>query len=166
MFSEIDRWLSWFERGKITRRQLAARLVGMAAAVAGTAAGQPAASATPDSTFQATSLNHLALRVSDPQRSAKFYRDHLGLKPLSSGPSNTFLRCGPHFLALFRDDQPRMDHYCYTIADYRQQSAARALREVGLEPELVADRIYFRDPDGHRVQLSAVNDWDDLPGPA
>ena len=159
MYTEIDRWLSWFERGKITRRQLAVRLMGLAAAATGTATGRPAGAASTESTFQATGLNHLALRVADPERSAQFYRERLGLKPLSSGSSSTFLRCGPHFLALFRGDQPRMDHYCYTIDDYDQQAAAQTLREVGLEPEMVADRIYFLDPDGHRVQLAASNDW-------
>ena len=158
MKAEIDRWLSWFEEGRITRRQLAGRMMGLVAVVAGTGSARPAENGT-GSTFEARSLNHIALRVTDPERSAKFYREHLGLQPLQGGTSSRFLRCGPHFLALFRGDEPRMDHYCYTIDGYDQQSAARTLRKVDLEPELVSDRIYFRDPDGHRVQLAAPNDW-------
>lgn len=51
-----------------------------------------------------------------------------------------------------------MDHYCYTIDGDRQADAAERLRAVDLEPELLSDRVYFRDPDGLRVQLAAPNE--------
>jgi catechol-2,3-dioxygenase len=154
---EIDRLVSQFQDGRLTRRQLVGRMVGLVAAAAGVVnagtAAEPEAS-----TFQARELNHIALRVTDIDRSVRFYRHHLGLRVLSRGTSTAFLDCGPHFVALFRRDEPGMDHYCYTIDGYDQKDAAGRLRAVGLEPELVSDRIYFRDPDGLRVQLAAPNE--------
>ena len=80
MQTQIVKMINDFEHGRLSRRQLIAYLTGMFAASlgatiafadqqAGRAAPQPADSAP---TFDATDLNHIALNVTDVQRSRKW----------------------------------------------------------------------------------------------
>ncbi|MBI4160972.1 MAG: VOC family protein [Acidobacteria bacterium] len=157
MRTAIDRLLSRLERREISRRDAVGQLAALVTAcAAGVGAGR--AEEAPPATFQARELNHIALRVTDLDRSVRFYERHLGLRPYRRDPSSAFLDCGPHFVALFRREDPGMDHYCYTIDGYDQAAAAARLRSEGLEPELVEGRIYFADPDGLRVQLAGRNE--------
>ena len=89
MQTQIVKMINDFEHGRLSRRQLIAHLTGMFAASLGATiafadqqprrtAPNPADSTT---TFDATDLNHIALSVSDVQRSQKWYQKHLGLKP-------------------------------------------------------------------------------------
>ncbi len=123
------------------------------AAVAGStrleAAGQK------PSTFEAVGLNHIALNVSNIPRAREFYKQHLGLKVLSESPSNCFLGCGDHFVALFQDTEPGLDHYCYSIKDYEPEKVVNKLNAVGLKPRRHSNRVYFDDPDGITVQVAA-----------
>ena len=107
--------------------------------------------------FQATALNHIALSVTDVGRSRDFYVKHLGLRVTRDGSSNCFLNVGPNFLALFRARQAGLAHYCYTIKGYTADSAAETLQAAGFKPRRAENRVYFDDPDGLEVQLSAPN---------
>jgi catechol 2,3-dioxygenase-like lactoylglutathione lyase family enzyme len=152
MHATIERMVSDYEKGGLTRRQLVA---GLAAIAAGGSASALASEAK-SSTFTATGLNHIALSVSDVERARDFYVEHLGLQVTSESlPSNSFLDCGNEFLALFRGRQAGLAHYCYSIPDYNQREAAERLREAGLTPDLRGNRIYFPDPDGLVVQLAS-----------
>jgi catechol-2,3-dioxygenase len=150
----IERLIECFERGEISRRQA---IGGLTALVAATATGRVPASAAPDatSTFQAAGLNHIALRVTDIPRSRDFYIKHLGMEVMRESASNCFLRCGEHFVALFRGDSAGMDHYCYSVEDYTVDGAAEKLKAQGIQPRVTDNRIYFPDPDGLTVQLAA-----------
>ena len=75
----------------------------------------------------------------------------------------TAVTCGDDFLALFRSGEASMDHYCYTIEDYEPDKVVKQLTAAGLKPERHENRVYFPDPDGLTVQLSAENDWADWP---
>jgi predicted enzyme related to lactoylglutathione lyase len=143
-----------YDRGRLTRRQLLARLHGLIAVAAG-ARAFAAEGQRPGSTFQAVGLNHIALTVGDIRRSREFYARHLGLTVSSESDTRCFLTFGTGFLALFRGRQPGMDHYCYSVEDYRVDAAAERLRRQGIEPRIEGSRIYFDDPDGLEVQLSA-----------
>jgi hypothetical protein len=68
------------------------------------------------------------------------------------------MTCGDHFVALFRSDKPRMDHFCFSIKNYDQQAAAKKLKAHNIEPDTPqgTNRIYFDDPDGIKVQLAAA----------
>ena len=151
MEREVSRLLEDYHTGRVTRRQVVARLALLGSALgAGTSA-----SAEERPTFEAVGLNHLALRVTDVERSRDFYRKHLGLSVTSQSlPGSCFLQCGPQFVALFRGGRAEMDHYCYSVTGYDQQESARRLRAQGIEPRLAGDRIYFPDPDGLEVQLA------------
>ncbi len=161
----FDRMIDQFEQGRIGRRQLAVKLAALAAAWAGAGrfaiASPPQDSEKGKSTFQAKGLNHLALRVTDVARSRDWYKKHLGLSVLRDGRQNCFMRTGSNFVALFRSRTAGMHHYCYTIADYDPATVVRTLKGAGLEPRREQNRVYFPDPDGLTVQLSADNDWKD-----
>jgi len=151
MEREVSRLLEDYETGRVTRRQVVARLALLGAAIG---AGGPA-TAEERPTFKAVGLNHIALRVTDVARSRDFYRQHLGLSVASESlPGSCFLQCGPQFVALFRGNQAEMDHYCYSVPGYDQQDAARKLGAQRIEPRLAGNRIYFPDPDGLEVQLA------------
>jgi catechol-2,3-dioxygenase len=142
-----------FVAGRLSRRQLVARLMalGAAAAGAGRALAQEGAGSP---TFTATGVDHIALNVTDIARSRDWYVKHLGLRVMSDGPTSCFLSAGDGFLALFKADAPGMHHYSFAIPRYNQQDAAERLRAAGLTPKLRGTRIYFDDPDGIEVQVS------------
>src|SRR4029077_13935163 len=128
MQTEIVKMINDFEHGRLSRRQLIAYLTGMFAASLGAtiafadqrdgrAAPQPADLAP---TFDATDLNHIALNVTDVQRSQKWYEKHLGLKPTER---EGFLTTGKGWLGLFPSEAARLPHYFYTITEYNDSAA-------------------------------------------
>jgi catechol 2,3-dioxygenase-like lactoylglutathione lyase family enzyme len=155
MKTEIHQLIDQFSQGKISRRQLIASLTAWVAFAGGTRRGL-AAQAPPAPLFQAVGLNHIALRVTNVARSRDFYVRHLGLQVTrDGGEGSCFLSFVGGFLALFRGDEPRMDHYCYSVKDYDVGAAAEKLKGAGITPRVTGDRIYFDDPDGLEVQLAA-----------
>jgi catechol 2,3-dioxygenase-like lactoylglutathione lyase family enzyme len=144
-----------FERGLLSRRQLASRLLGLGATLAVTS---DAARAGQDrkGTFQATGLDHVALDVREVARSRDFYVKHLGLEVIrDGGEDNCFLGTGgDFFLTLFRGDRPGLNHYCYAIKDYDADRAEEKLKAAGLKPRREGNRVYFHDPDGIEVQVA------------
>ena len=161
MQTQIVKMINDFEHGRLSRRQLIAHLTGMFAASLGATiafadqqprrtAPNPADSTT---TFDATDLNHIALSVSDVQRSQKWYQKHLGLKP---GGQEGFLTTGRGWLALFQSEKPGLHHYCYSIANYDPADAVARLKAAGLTPRREGERVYFDDPDGIECQIASA----------
>ena len=156
MQSEIAAIVDQFEAGRLSRRQLVGRLAALVAA-ASAAAGAASAQRGP-STFEALGLNHLALRVTDLDRSQSFYEQHLGMKLIGKGGSSPrLMACGPHVLNLFQADKPQMDHVCFTVPDYDPKVAVARLRARNLEVDLQGDRTHFFDPDGYKLQVGGPN---------
>lgn len=151
-----DRVVDDFVAGRLTRRDLVARLMALGAAMGG-APPAPLAQAAGQSppTFSAQSVDHVALSVSDVSRSAAWYARHLGLRVTRHDESSAFLSCaGGDFLALFKSPRAGLSHYSFGIRGYDQQDAARRLRDAGLIPKPRGGRMYFDDPDGLEVQVS------------
>jgi catechol 2,3-dioxygenase-like lactoylglutathione lyase family enzyme len=157
MVSDIPLMVEQFAAGLLSRRELIWRLTALVATA--TAAGSDVLRAQPRThTFQALGLNHLALRVTDLDRSQAFYQRHLGMTLIPSGPSSPrLMACGPHVLNLFKATQPQMDHVCFTVPNYNAQEAADRLRVQGLVPDVEADRVHFFDPDGYKLQVGGPN---------
>ncbi len=151
-----------FERGRLSRRQLVARLVGLGAALAtleSTGAAQDAvpatASETDKPTFEATGLDHIALDVTDMKRSIDFYSQHLGLRVIRGDENASFLGADrDFFLTLFRAERPGLNHYCYAIDHYDADDAMERLAAASLRPRREDNRVYFPDPDGLTVQIA------------
>lgn len=165
MYQAADRLVQAVEEGKLNRREAVSRLVAVAAAVfaGGADLAGPDTTTAASPVFQSVGLNHVALRVTDIRRSREFYESHLGLKVLQESSHNCFMGAGKNnFVAMFRAKEPGMDHYCYTINNYRPAEVVQKLERAGLKPERHQDRVYFDDPDGIQVQLAS--EWGDYPG--
>lgn len=152
MIEHLDKLVRDYEVGRLSRRALLVQL-GAMLTVAGL--GRRAmAGGDEEPTFRAVGLNHIALNVTDVPKSRDFYRRHLGLTVQSDGQQSCFLGCGDDFLALFKAEQPSMDHYCYSIRGYDPDNAVERLKAAGLSPRRAGDRVYFDDPDGLEVQVA------------
>jgi catechol 2,3-dioxygenase-like lactoylglutathione lyase family enzyme len=163
MHEIADRLIREVESGRLSRREAVGRLVAVAAVAFGTPSGAAESTAGEEPTYRSVGLNHIALRVTDIPRSREFYQKHLGLKPLQESQHNCFLGAGRNnFVALFRAEQPGLDHYCYTIDDYRAGDVVQTLETAGLNPRRTQNRVYFDDPDGIEVQLAG--EWGDDSG--
>lgn len=169
---EIERMVSCFERGALTRRELIAGLAALCAtpATAAGAAGPVSQSRSQQPQAQqaipVSGFDHLALRVADLPRSIAFYRDHLGGKIASQSANAAFLDVGEHWIALFGrgarstgfpPTERGVDHISFHSTKHRSlDERMGVLREHGLDPSSPAgsNRVYFRDPDGVILQLS------------
>ncbi len=147
----ISEMLERYEDGRITRRQLIQALGAIATA--------SYAAPLYASTFQGVGLNHIAIRVTNVQRSRDFYQKHLGMPVIRESQDNCFLGLGRNFLTLFRNQNPGLDHYCIAIDNFNADSVTEMLKRQGLNPRRPngTDRVYFPDPDGLEVQLSSVD---------
>jgi len=150
----ITRLIEDFEKGLITRRELAKLVTGVVAAMA-VSGNTSNAHAQAPSTFKATGLNHIALNIPDIAVSRDFYVKHLGMKVTRDNPTNCFMTCGDNFVALFKSPNPGMNHYCYSIENYDVEVAEKKLHAEGLKPRREGQRIYFQDPHGLTVQLAS-----------
>jgi catechol 2,3-dioxygenase-like lactoylglutathione lyase family enzyme len=112
-------------------------------------------------------LNHVALTVSDRERSARFYALHFGLSERIHDDGHLLIvgsRDGS-LLALREGAapgrQPPSNHFGFQLADLDQVRVARArLREAGIAEVEWEDgqglaRVQVADPDGYRVELFA-----------
>ncbi|HET8549706.1 MAG TPA: VOC family protein [Bryobacteraceae bacterium] len=139
-----------YDAGRIGRRDVIRALAAIATAGSISSAAEP--------TFRGAGLNHIAVRVTDIPRTKAFYQDLLGLPLISESGSSLFLKAGDEFLTFFRNATPGLDHYCVEIEGFNPDEVVRKLAARGLKPRRPngTDRIYFHDPDGLEVQLSAV----------
>ena len=151
MESTISSMLTNYEQGKLSRRQLIQGLATLTA-VTETARGS-------GSTFKGMALNHIAIRVTNVQRSRDFYQKHFGMPVLHEEERNCFLGLGKNFLTLFENQKPGLDHFCVAIEDFKAEAVMDQLNRQGLKPRRPTgtDRIYFPDPDEIEVQVSAVD---------
>jgi metallothiol transferase len=159
MENEIGVLLRRYESGELTRREVVRGLTALAVGFAATivAGAEEDGPAVGGPTFKANGLNHIALRVTDVQRSRNFYVKHLGMTVTREDTDSCFATFGDAFLALFQGDTPGLHHFCFSIDDFNVMEAEKRLRELGLNPNQPrgTNRIYFNDPDGIQLQLAA-----------
>jgi catechol 2,3-dioxygenase-like lactoylglutathione lyase family enzyme len=161
MLEATDNLVRQFERGALSRRELIAAVVALAAR-ASSAPAQPVA-AKP---IQVSGIDHVALRVNDLERSSRFYTALLGATVRSRSPAAVFLDVGSDWLALFGRGvastgygatEPGVDHLSFHSVTARSaEERMGALRAHGLDPVSPpgSGRVYFKDPDGLILQLS------------
>ena len=113
-------------------------------------------------------LNHVALTVSDRERSAAFYGAHFGLtERVHEDPHLLILGSGDGSLLALSEGAPaahslpRTNHFGFQVGGADEVRAARErLRAAGVEEtEWQEDhgfvRVQVADPDGYRVELFA-----------
>lgn len=149
-----------FEKGAISRRELVAALLALGARASG------ATQATAAGPIPVSGIDHVALRVSDVERSARFYTELFGATVRSQSPTSVFLDVGNDWVALFGHGVPStgygatamgVDHLSFRSTNARSAAERMAvLREHGLDPVSPSGsgRVYFKDPDGNILQLS------------
>jgi methylmalonyl-CoA/ethylmalonyl-CoA epimerase len=116
--------------------------------------------------FGLNRLGQIALAVADVDRSEAFYRDVLGLRPLSRFGDLTFFDCQGVRLLLEKASRPdvvgRGSTLYFTCADIAL--SVRTLKRRGVRfdsaPHLIAPMedhdlwmAFFADPDGHTLAL-------------
>jgi catechol 2,3-dioxygenase-like lactoylglutathione lyase family enzyme len=147
----IESMIMDFERGRLTRRQLA---VSLAALVSGRQA-----SAKP-SGLRAVSLNHVTVRVPDIHRTSQFYQEFFGMPLKQHSEKTHILGVGKSFFGIEqKGDSPALDHYDFGIAGFNADDVTAKLKARNLKPEPGGTRESFKflDPDGFLVQLNAAD---------
>ena len=123
--------------------------------------------------MQLEGIDHVALSVRDVERSAQWYMDVLGFEPRYEGLWNgipTFIAKGTTAIALFparNHDSKKtpahaasmdMLHLAFRADRKNFLAAQRELKERGVTFEFqdheISHSIYFRDPDGHELEIT------------
>ena len=114
--------------------------------------------------IETTGIDHVVLHVGDVQRSKKFYTEVLGMAAYREDDGQVFLHAGRQGVALFRkeDGTPLtagndLNHLALNVASgsYETLKAELERHGVAVTGRPGEDRcIYFRDPDGHGLQLT------------
>ncbi len=111
-------------------------------------------------------LNHVALTVSDRDRSADFYAEHFGLSERMHDDDHLLILSGRGggLLALSEGEPPtplpRTNHFGFRAQDTqevhraRERFAAAGVEEAEWQDEAMT-RVQVVDPDGYRVELFA-----------
>lgn len=144
----IEKLLIDFERGRLTRRQLALSLAALVTS-AQDAPAQPG--------LRAVSLNHVTVRVPDIQRTSRFYREFFGMPLMQHSEKTHILGVGKSFFGIEqKEGGSALDHYDFGIAGFNAEEATARLkaRNLKLEPGGTKESFKFRDPDGFLVQLN------------
>jgi catechol 2,3-dioxygenase-like lactoylglutathione lyase family enzyme len=162
MTGYVEKLVSDFEDHRISRRQLVATLMALVAAPKELAAHQEVAQVA-----RARTINHVSIGVSDVEASAAFYQRLLGLEVVSR-PGNGGINLGlsDGFLGIYSIPGyvGRAHHVCLGVDDYDPDAIAERLGDVGIEARVDrnpnnrtsgGDQLYFNDPDGTAIQLSA-----------
>ena len=144
----IERMVSDFEHGRLTRRQLTASL----------AALFMGAQATPkESGLRAVSVNHVTVRVPDLQRTSQFYQEFFGMPLKQHSATTHILGAGKSFFGIEQKaGAAALDHYDFGIAAFNADDVTAKLQARGLKPEPggTKESFKFRDPDGFLVQVN------------
>jgi catechol 2,3-dioxygenase-like lactoylglutathione lyase family enzyme len=155
MSETIDALVGAYDTGALTRRQLLQALAAMAA---------PATAQAPAGAIRPRIIHHVNLQVADVARSEAFYRKLFALPPtrVVQGPDNHgFDLPGGGLIILQKSDTPgRVDHFCVGVEQFNADRLRAAAKDAGVErvQGSAADNFFVVDPDGLRVQVSAV-DW-------
>jgi catechol 2,3-dioxygenase-like lactoylglutathione lyase family enzyme len=115
-----------------------------------------------DTMAGATDFAHMLLKVSDLERSERFYVDLLGFtirpaKPLADGRPFVPFRQGLALTSGGPSSAPKIDHIAFKAKDVRgiaarlKQSNAKFDRE--LHDGIYGLTIYVYDPDGNMIEL-------------
>ncbi len=112
-------------------------------------------------------LNHIALTVTDRERSAAFYAEHFGMTRRLHDDAHLMILGSSDGSVLSLSEGsppaglPRTNHFGFQLPDVDEVRAARErFRRAGLvetewQDDSVVVRVQVSDPDGYRVELYA-----------
>ena len=113
--------------------------------------------------LKTTGLEHIGLTVPDQEATARFYGAIFDpqLFQERDPPPRFYVRAGTSYIAFggfaanAQNLEPRIDHFCALVRDYKPQEMRKALDEAGL-PMGQGPGGMVNDPDGLRLQLLGV----------
>ena len=148
----IDSLVGRYERGALSRRDLVAGL----AVLSATGAGAWAAPAG----FESSALSHVAVVVTDLQRSVEFYQRVFGLPVTSDNAAAKLVQVGigkTQHLSIRQGDGPKgIDHFGIGIDRFDKDRVIADLKARGATPRQDGSAgLHVLDPDGVKVQVSA-----------
>jgi catechol 2,3-dioxygenase-like lactoylglutathione lyase family enzyme len=146
----IEKLLNDFERGGLTRRQVAAALAVLASGAAQGASKK-------DEGLKAVSINHVTVRVPDVHKTSQFYQEFFGMPLKQHSEKTHILGVGKSFFGIEqKPGGPALDHYDFGIAGFDADSVLAKLKARDLKVESGGSKESFKfwDPDGFLVQLN------------
>ena len=153
MKAMIEHALQGYEGGRITRRQLVATLATLVTGSATMAQGDR-------SPIAARTLNHVTLRVSNVDRSVRFYQQLFGFPIANRQQSSVGLGVGTSHIGLSQGptgEQPQINHFCFGVQGFDVDRVIATLGAHGVTGSVRmrgdVKELYFTDPDNIRVQL-------------
>ena len=156
----IEKMVIDFERGKLSRRQLATILAGLV--------GVRASAAPRASDFKAVTISHVTLRVPDVQRSTMFYQEVFGMPMKEESPTVKILSINANSffgIEAANNNGTAVDHFSFGVQNFNAQEGAAKLQKRGLKVASVSkDGLKFIDPDGITVQLNGPDYPGHVPG--
>ncbi len=113
--------------------------------------------------LKVTGIDHVVFHVRDLERSKQFYMGLLGMEWAHGGAKQAFLRCGRQQVALFEvapgeEVHPgsELNHMALNLGAGTRAEVKAILEAAGIEVygrKGDPDCLYFRDPDGHPLQV-------------
>ncbi len=153
----VDNLLDQYERGTLTRRQLAQALLLVALPSAAQVTQQTSA-------LRPASFDHVAIAVSDISRSREFYEKLFGATVASRPDGSQFqfpLARKPQHVNLNKAENGKVgiDHFAITVEDFVLDRAIAAVKRAIPEAKVEAatdGSIDIFDPDGVRIQIEPI----------
>src|SRR6202048_4223571 len=150
MISTIEKMIDNFERGAMSRRQLA---VSLAALITG------AQAASKEAELKAVGINHVTVRVPDLHRTSQFYQEFFGMPLKQQSATIHILGVGESSFFGIEQDQSKtaaVSHYDFGMANFNADEVRAKLTERGLKFDGNSKESFkFYDPDGFHVQVNA-----------
>ena len=153
MKSEIESLVTAYDRGDCTRRNF---ILAVSALLAGCA--RPTQT-KPSGPIVAKGINHVTLQVKDLTKSLDFYQRVFRFSRVEEGDNSYFLGMGSTFLSLDASGhESAIDHFCLGIDGYDPKATKDQLASLSITATIEnRNQLYFRDPDGIKVQLSSAD---------
>jgi catechol 2,3-dioxygenase-like lactoylglutathione lyase family enzyme len=157
MSSDMERLLTQYETGRLSRRALLGALSLLVAAGAESAAAEPPVGAV-------RQMNHVSIFVPNVQKSVEFYQSTFGMPVLTRQEPGMNLSCGAGFLGIYPAQAGAtagsINHLCFGMENFDADAVLKALTDRGIKGNIRlrgdTKELYFTDPDGIRVQLQDV----------
>jgi len=150
MIRSIETLLGNFERGTLSRRQVA---VSIAALIGG------AQAAPKETELKAVTINHVTVKVPDLHRTSRFYQEFFGMPLKQQSATIHILGVGDSFFGIEQDDSKTatVDHYDFGISGFNADEARAKLKKRNLTfaDGNSKESFKFHDPDGFQIQLNA-----------